>query len=119
MDGYQVAQRYIRTVTKELATNDANILTVLEKIGNPTMLSSGSYIAFEQFGDFQVGVTIGCETDNAHVAYVTVEVNDNPDSFIRLSSHNDNAYRNSDYTTDWKDSDFTVWENGAFKSVPC
>lgn len=117
MDCYQVAQRYVRMVTKELATNDANILTVLEKIGTPTALATDSYIAFEQFGDFQVGVNIGCSPKNSNVAYVTVRVNDNPDSFVRLSSHNENVYHNSNYTTDWVEEDFVVWEDGAFSTV--
>lgn len=117
MDCYQVAQRYVKTVTKELATNDSNIFTVLEKIGAPSMLSTGSYIAFEQFGDFQVGVSIGCNPENGHVAYVSVRVNDNPDSFVRLSSRNDNEHRAPNYTTDWTEEDFVVWENGAFSTV--
>ena len=117
MDCYQVAQRYIRMVTKELATNDTNILTVMEKIGTPTALSTNSYIAFEQFGDFQVGVSIGCNPENSNVAYVTVEVNDNPDSFVRLSSHNENVYRAPNYTTDWSEQDFVVWEDGKFSTV--
>lgn len=117
MDCYQVAQRYVKTVTKELATNDANILTVLEKIDTPIMLTPHTYIAFEQFGDFHVGVNIGCSPKNSNVAYVTVRVNDNPDSFVRLSSHNKNVYHNSNYTTDWVEEDFVVWEDGAFSTV--
>lgn len=119
MDCYQVAQRYVRTVTKELATNDANILTVMEKIGTPTALATDSYIASEQFGDFQVSVKVGCNPENSNVAYITVEVNDNPDSFIRLSSRNDNEHRAPNYTTDWTEEDFVVWEDGAFSTVYC
>lgn len=117
MDCYQVAQRYVKTVTKELATNDANILTVLENIGTPTALSTDSYIVFEQFSDFQVSVKIGCNPDNSNVAYVTVKVNDNPDSFVRLSSRNDNEHHAPNYTTNWIEEDFVVWEDGEFSTV--
>lgn len=117
MDCYQVAQRYIKTITKELPNNNTNVLTVLEKIDTPTKLSSNSYIVFEQFGDFQVGITIWTNAENNNVEYVTIEVNDNPDTFTRATSINTNINQEPEYTTDWQDQICITWQDGKFTTI--